>query len=193
MKAIEIINEWNAMTAEQQENYCKACVCTALNDRYYLSTGYTFEDATQDTYLRVLEAMQDPEALDADSAERESKGKSGNTLSLIINRAARAGLERMAYQSRKHGKASNHQITTEDGNEIDTLYLLAAANDTEQAAIIRVALQDFTEGLDDINREIIAGKIGGMTERELASIIGISNVAVHNRIAKMQKALKEML
>ena len=99
----------------------------------------------------------------------------------------------MAYQSRKHGKATNHQITTEDGDEIDTLYLLAAANDTEQAAIIRVALQDFTEGLDDINREIIAGKIGGMTERELASIIGISNVAVHNRIAKMQKAVKEML
>lgn len=59
MKAIDIINQWNAMTTEQQENYCKACVCAALNDRYHLSTGYTFEDATQDTYLRVLEAMQD--------------------------------------------------------------------------------------------------------------------------------------
>lgn len=85
MKSIEIINEWNTMAAEQQENYCKACVCTALHGRYHLSTGYTFEDATQDTYLRVLEAMQDPEAL--------------------------------------------------DGDEIDTLYLLAATNDTEKAAI----------------------------------------------------------
>lgn len=81
MTAKEIIAKWDSLTPEQQENYCKAAVATALNDRYHLSAGYTFEDATQDTYLRVLEAMQDPEALDADSAERESKGKSGNTLS----------------------------------------------------------------------------------------------------------------
>lgn len=193
MKAIEIINKWNGMTAEQQENYYKAAVATALNDRYHLSIGYTFEDATQDTYLRVLEAMQDPEALDADSDKRTAAGKASNTLSMVVNRAARAGLERMAYQSRKHGKAISQTTTTEDGDVIDTLYLLAADDDTERAAIIRVALQDFTASLDDTNREIIAGKIGGMTERELASIIGISNVAIHNRIAKMQKALAEML
>jgi len=193
MKAIDIINQWNAMTPEQQENYCKACVCAALNDRYHLSTGYTFEDAVQDTYLRVLEAMQDAEALDADSDKRTAAGKAENTLGAIINRAARAGLERMAYQSRKHGKATSQQITTKDGDVIDTLYLLAATNNTERAAIIRVALQDFTESLDDTNREIIAGKIGGMTERALAPIVGISSTAVHNRIAKMQKALTEML
>ncbi len=193
MKATEIINEWNAMTVEQQENYCKACVCTALNDRYHLSTGYTFEDATQDTYLRVLEAMHDPEALDADSDKRTAAGKASNTLSMVINRAARAGLERMAYQSRKHGKATSQQTITENGDVIDTMYLLAADDDTERAAILRVALQDFTASLDDTNREIIAGKIGGMTERELASIVGISNVAVHNRIARMQKALAEII
>lgn len=193
MKAIEIAAAWNTMTPEQQENYCKAAVAMALNDRYHLSAGYTFEDATQDTYLRVLEAMQDPEALDADSDRRTTAGKAGNTLSMVINRAARAGLERMAYQSRKHGKANNHQITNEDGEEIDTLYLLAATNDTEKAAIIRVALRGFTESLDEINQKIIAGKIDGLTERELASIVGISNVAVHKRIVKMQKALMEML
>jgi len=193
MKAIEIVNQWNAMTPEQQENYCKAAVATALNDRYHLSTGYTFEDAVQDTCLRVLEAFQDPKALDADSEKWTAAGKASNTLSMVINRAARAGLERMAYQSRKHGKATSQQTTTEDGDVIDTLYLLAATDNTERAAIIRVALQDFTASLDDTNREIIAGKIGGMTERELASIIGISNVAVHNRIAKMQKTLAEML
>lgn len=193
MKAIEIAAAWNTMTPEQQENYCKAAVAMALNDRYHLSAGYTFEDATQDTYLRVLEAMQDPEALDADSDRRTAAGKVGNTLSTVINRAARAGLERMAYQSRKHGKASSYQITTEDGDEIDTLYLLAATNDTEKAAIIRIALRDFAESLDDTNREIIAGKIDGMTERELASVVGISSVAVHNRIAKMREALAEML
>ena len=189
MTAKEIIAKWDSLTPEQQENYCKAAVATALNDRYHLSAGYTFEDATQDTYLRVLEAMQDPEALDADSAERESKGKSGNTLSMVINRAARAGLERMAYQSRKHGKANSYQITTEGGDEIDTLYLLAATDDTEKAAIIRIALRDFTESLDEINQKIFAGKIDGLTERELAPICGISHVAIHNRIARMQKAL----
>lgn len=194
MKAIEIINEWNSKTPEQQENYCKAAVATALNDRYYyLSTGYTFEDATQDTYLRVLEAMQDPEALDADSEKRTAEGKASNTLSMVINRAARAGLSRMAYQSRKHGKATSHQITSEDGDVTDTLYLLAATDDTERAAIIRVAIQDLTASLDDTNKKIIAGRIQGMTERELAPIAGISNVAVHNRLVKMEKKLREMI
>jgi len=193
MTAIDIINQWNAMTPEQQENYCKACVCAALNDRYHLSTGYTFEDAVQDTYLRVLEAMQDAEALDADSDKRTAAGKAENTLGAIINRAARAGLERMAYQSRKHGKATSQQAITEDGDIIDTLYLLAAGDDTERAAILRINLQDFTACLDDTNREIIAGKINGLTERALASIVGISSTAVHNRIARMQKTLAEML
>lgn len=193
MTAKEIIAKWDNMTPEQQENYCKAAVATALNDRYHLSAGYTFEDAAQDTFLRVLEAMQGPAALDADSDKRTAAGKASNTLSMVINRAARAGLERMAYQSRKHGKATSQTTTTEDGDVIDTLYLLAADDDTELAAIIRVAIQDFTASLDDTNREIIAGKIGGMTERELASIVGISNVAVHNRIAKMQKTLREMI
>lgn len=191
--ALEIINQWNAMTAEQQENYCKACVCTALNDRYHLSAGYTFEDAAQDTFLRVLEAMQDPEALDADSDKRTAAGKAGNTLSAVINRAARAGLERMAYQSRKHGKASSHQITTEDGDEIDTLYLMAATNNTEEAAIIRITIRDFTESLDATSKKILAGRIQGMTEREISGVVPVSNVAVHNRLAKMQKALAKML
>ena len=106
MTAQQIISEWNGKTQEQQENYCKAAVATALNDRYHLSPGYTFEDASQETFLRVLEAMQDPEALDADSKERTAAGKASNTLSAVVHRAARAGLARMAYQSRKHGKAS---------------------------------------------------------------------------------------
>ena len=143
--------------------------------------------------MRVLEAMQDPEALDADSEERTTAGKASNTLSAVVHRAARAGLARMAYQSRKHSKASNYQIISENGDIIDTLYLLAADDNTERAAIIRVTIQDFIESLDDTNRKIISGKIDGMTERGLASIVGISNVAIHNRIAKMQKALAAML
>lgn len=193
MTAQQIISEWNGKTQEQQENYCKAAVATALNDRYHLSPGYTFEDASQETFLRVLEAIQDPEALDADSEERTAAGKASNTLSAVVHRAARAGLARMAYQSRKHGKASNYQIISEDGDIIDTLYLLAADDNTERAAIIRVTIQDFIESLDDTNRKIISGKIDGITERGLASIVGISNAAIHNRIAKMQKALAAML
>ena len=83
--------------------------------------------------------------------------------------------------------------TDEDGNEIDILDTIAAADNVEGSAILRAMLQQFIGSLDEINQKIIAGKIDGLTERELASIIGISNVAVHNRIAKMQKALKEML
>lgn len=193
MTAKEIIVEWNSKSQEQQENYCKAAVATALNDRYHLSPGYTFEDASQETFLRVLEAMQDPEAIDADSEERTVAGKASNTLSAIVHRAARAGLARMAYQSRKYSKATNYQATSEDGDIIDLLYLLAADDDTERAAIIRVTIQDFIESLDDTNQKIISGRIEGLTERELSSIVGISNVAIHKRIAKMQKELAAML
>lgn len=193
MTAKEIIVEWNSKSQEQQENYCKAAVATALNDRYHLCPGYTFEDASQETFLRVLEAMQDPDAIDADSEERTAAGKASNTLSAIVHRAARAGLARIAYQSRKHSKATNYQASSEDGDVIDLLYLLAADDDTERAAIIRVTIQDFIESLDDTNQKIISGRIEGLTERELSSIVGITNVAAHKRIAKLRKALAEML
>ena len=147
MTAQQIIAEWNSKTQEQQENYCKAAVATALNGLYHLNPGYTFEDASQETFLRVLEAMQDPEAIDADSEEWTAAGKASNTLSAIVHRAARAGLARMAYQSRTHSKASNYQATSEDGDVIDILYLLAADDNTERAAIIRVTIQDFIKSL----------------------------------------------
>lgn len=137
--------------------------------------------------------MQDPEALDADSEERTAAGKASNTLGAIVHRAARAGLSRMAYQSRKHSKATNYQATSENGDVIDLLYLLAADDDTERAAIIRVTIQDFIKSLDDTNQKIISGRIEGLTERELSSIVGITNVAVHKRIAKLREALAEML
>ena len=50
-----------------------------------------------------------------------------------------------------------------------------------------------SEDGDETNQQILAGRIDGLTEREISQIVCISNVAVHNRLAKMQKALAAML
>ena len=196
MRAIDIISEWKDMTTEEQLNYCKACVCAALKDsrgRYYLAPGYEFDDAAQSTYLRAMEAMLDPEAMDADNDRRTAEGKAENTLGSIISRVARAGLSQMDRTSRKHGKATNQTVTDSEGNEIDLLNLLPADNNTERTAINRAAIKDFFAGLDTINQTIIKGKADGLTERELAAIVGISGPAVHKRIVKMRADLIKMI
>ena len=193
MNAIEMINEWKGMEPEQQLNFCNACVCKAIKQGRMLKPGYDMGDATQETYCKVLKRLADVDKLEADCKRRESQGKAGNTLAAVVCRAAHATVERMAYHDAKDSKATNRTITSEDGDEIDVLDTTAAAEDTEASAIFRATLQQFMKGLDEINQNILTGRIQGMTEREISQIVGISNVAVHNRLAKMQKTLAAML
>lgn len=137
--------------------------------------------------------LASPAALDADDEQRKSQGKAENTMAAVVCRAANSTMESIAYHSGKHSKARSRKIRTKDGKEIDILDITAAADNVEGSAIFRATLQQFIEKLDDINRQIIAGRIKGMSEREISEIVCISNVAVHKRIAKMQKTLAAML
>ena len=93
----------------------------------------------------------------------------------------------------KDSKATSQKITDDDGKEIDYLDTVAATDDTEKSAIIRATLQEFMTSLDEINQRILDGRIKGMNEREISDTVSISNVAVHKRLAKMQKTLVEIL
>ena len=63
-------------------------------------------------------------------------------------------------------------------------------DNTEQSAIIRATLDGYRATLDDIGQQILELVAAHMTEREIAKIVGISNVAVHKRIVKMRVALE---
>lgn len=192
MNAIEITTAWNALTPEKQISFCKACVCKAIKSGRTLKPGYDMDDACQETYCKVLTRLANVNKLESDCRRRESSG-TPDTLTAVVCRAANSTMECIAYHSTKDSKATGQTIAFEDGNEIDILDTIAAADNVEGSAILRAMLQQFIGSLDEINQKIIAGKIDGLTERELASTVGISNVAVHKRIVKMQKALTEML
>lgn len=187
MNAIEIITAWNALTPEQQINFCKACVCKAIKSGRTLKAGYDMEDATQEAFAKVLERLANVGKLEADCKRREAQGKP-DTLAAVVCRAANSTMEGIAYRHHKDSKATS-QTTTTDGETLDLLDSIPATDDTEQAAIIRAELKRFVSGLGDTNKIIFAGMVDGLTERELATTVGISNVAVHNRMVKIRAAL----
>lgn len=192
MNAIEIITAWNALTPEQQINFCKACVCKAIKSGRTLKAGYDMQDATQETYCKVLKRLANVDKLEADCKRRADNGKP-NTLAAVVCRAANATMENIAYHHRKDSKTTSTEITTADDETLDLLDTVAATDDTEQTAIIRAELKRFVSGLGDTNKIIFAGMVDGLTERELAPTVGISNVAVHNRIVKLRAALAALL
>lgn len=63
-------------------------------------------------------------------------------------------------------------------------------DNTETSACIKATLQEFIQSRDEKDQTILEAIKDGYTEREIAKMVGISNVAVHKRIAKMRDALK---
>ena len=190
-KAQEIINEWNDMTPEQQLKFCQVCVCKAIKRGRTLKPGWDLEDATQETYCKMLQRLADVGTLAKNIERRANKGFT-DSLPAIVTRAANATMEGIAYRHRKDSKTTS-QTTTADGETLDILDTVAATNDTEKAAIIRAMLTDFYNSLDSKNKIIFGGMMDGKTEREIAPTVEISNIAVHNRMVKIRAQLAEML
>lgn len=191
IQAEEIITEWNDMTPEQQLKFCQVCVCKAIKRGRTLKPLYDLQDTVQETYCKMLQRLPDVGTLAKNIERRANKGF-GDSLAAIVTRAANATMEGIAYRHRKDSKTTS-QTTTADGETFDLLDTIAAADNVEESAIFRATLQQFVKGLDETNQKILTGRIQGMTEREISETVFISNVAVHNRLIKMQKTLKEML
>lgn len=190
-KAMEIISEWNAMTPEQQLNFCKACVCKAIKRGRTLKPGWDLEDATQETYCKMLQRLSDVGKLARNIKRRANQGFV-DSLPAIVTRAANTTMEGIAYRHRKDSKATS-QTTTADGETLDLLDTIAATDDTEKAAIIRATLKDFYNGLDAKNKIIFGGMVQRLTEREIAPSVGITNTAVHSRMVKIRAELAALL
>lgn len=192
-KALEIVNEWNALTPEQQLAFCTACVCKAIKSGRTLKPGWDMEDATQSTFEGVLSRTANIYRLAGNIKKRADKGMT-DTLAALICRSANSTMQGIAYRHQKDSKNTvSRETVSADGEAFDLLQTIAAVNDTEEAAIIRATLKDFYNGLDDTSKTIFAGMVNGMTERELAPAAGISNVAVHKRMVKIRAALAVLL
>lgn len=190
--AVAIINEWKGMEPEQQIKFCANCVKKAIKSGRRIGNGYEFEDMVQSTWEAVEKRTRDIDGLEADSRERMEQGKV-DTLATVISRAANATLENSRYHGRKNSKAISLTITNEGGDELDILDTIAAIDNTEGSAIIRATLQQFIASRDTNDQQIIQGKVDGLTEREIAAIVGISGPAINKRIAKIRVALASII
>lgn len=191
IQAQEIINQWNDMTPEQQIKFCQICVCKAIKRGRTLKPLYDMEDAIQETYLKMLQRLQDVDKL-ARNIERRANQGFGDSLPAIVTRAANTTMEGIAHRHAKDSMATS-RTTTVDGEALDLLDTVAATDDTEKAATIRAILTDFYNGLDSKDKIVFGGMIQGKTEREIAPAVEISNIAVHKRMVKIRAELAALL
>ena len=85
-------------------------------------------------------------------------------------------------------------VTDKNGESRDYLDTMASTgkDETASTATLRVALEQFVNSRDEIDRMIIECKRDNYTEREIAEVVGINRAAVHKRIDKMREALRNI-
>lgn len=185
-----IITLWNAMTEREQLDMITACITKALrNERI---TGHDTAEHVGGTWERVNAKLQ-PAKLEAENARRAAEGKAPITLHNLVYHAARAEITTEQRQTAKYDAARDWEIVNDHGESESYLAAMVSSgrDSTEDAAIIRADLSGFISMLDARSRTILNLMTGGYTEREIAPLMGISNVMVHKRIAKMREALRK--
>ena len=192
MQAQEIISEWESKNGEEQQAFCRNCVLKSIRGGRKLKPLDEINDAVNSTYIEVMDRLIDVDELARNIEQRASKGFS-DSLPAIVTRAANAVLQREVDRAKRDSVLIDNITTTEDGQQLDVLDTIATMDSTEDTAIISVTLKDFYTRLDSKNKLIFDGMVQGKTEREIAPIVGISNVAVHKRIAKIRAALASIL
>lgn len=190
--AAAIISEWNRLTVQEQINFITACTFKIIKAQP-TGTQYEVDEVINEAWLRITDNLT-PDRLAAIDERRAAQGKATTTLAGIVYRAARASIAAINYSNKKHTAASVRTVKDEDGQEPDYIDTMAAGgDDTETAAILRATLERFAVSRDEIDRQIISGLIQQQTEREISATVGISNVAVHKRIARIRVALAIIL
>ena len=191
-KALEIINEWNAKDGTERYNFCRNCVLKAIREGRRLAHGDELDDAINSTYEAVAWKMLDADKLAENLKRRDSKGFS-DSLAGIVSRAAKAKLQREIDREKRDSVVISDTATNGSGEEYSLFDTVAGATDTERSAIIRATLKDFFQGLDSKDKIIFGGMVKRLTEREIAPSVGITNIAVHNRMVKIRSKLAALL
>lgn len=191
-KAMKIIDEWTAMSGDEQHKFCLHCVLKGIRQGRWLANGNELGDAVNSAYVKVAESLLDPDKLARNIERRASQGFT-ESLAAIVIRAAKAVLQREIDREKRNSAAVNDTATNDGGEEFSLLDTIAGAADTEQSATIRATLKSFYADLDERNKVVLCGMAEGKTEREIASYLGITPTAVHHRAVKVRARLKELL
>lgn len=190
--AATIISEWNRLTAQEQINFITACTIKIIKAKP-TGTRYEINEVVNEAWLRITDNLT-ANRLTAINERRAAQGKATTTLAGIVYRAARASIAAISYSEKKQAAANVRTVKDEDGEESDYINTMAASrDDTESAAILRDTLERFAASRDEIDQQIIAGTMEGMTEREIAAIVSISAPAVHKRIVKIRAGLQALI
>lgn len=202
-----VINEWQELGEAGQVKIMQACVRKAakneigysIEDKYLQFNevpawglwGHGFDEYVNETWLRVAGNL-DIDKLTAKNEKRATQAKKPITLVNIVYNAAKAAIQAIYYSDVKHGKASIRTTIGKDGEEYSYIETMAESrrDNTETSACIKATLQQFIQGRDEKDQTILEAVKDGYTEREIAKFVGMSNVAVHKRIAKMREALR---
>ena len=209
--AREIIREWADMADADKVRMMSACVRKAAKNEIGYSTEdhylqfaevpafaayrmHDFDEFVSETCIRVLDKLADPDKLTETNERRASQFKRPMRLVSVVYNAARASIAAVFYQDSKHGAAYDWEISDGEGNAASFLETCCGdmVQNTETSAVLRADLDAFRDTLDETGKKIIEQVAAGMTEREIAKVVGISNVAVHKRIAKMRNALEAL-
>lgn len=198
--------EWAATTPEGQVDWLTRCVWRASKDLIKYSTadhyqrsaenqaytlrGHEMTEYVDMAWIKVAEALK---RVESTNAKRAEKGREPITLRSIVYNAAKAAYQQVLDHDTKYSReGEDYEINDGDGNTISVMDTVASEDNTENAAILRAELKQFSKGLDEIGRKILGMLVQYKTEREIAAEVGISNVAVHKRIAKMRAALEHL-
>ena len=191
-KALEIIAEWNERSGEERLNFCRNCVLKGIREGWRLAHGDELDGAINSTYELVAGKLLDVDKLAKNIERRASQGFT-DSLAAIINRAAKATLQREIDREKRDSVVISDTATNGSGEEYSLFDTTAGAADTERAATIRATLKEFFAGLDSKNKIIFGDMVKGMTEREIAPTVEISNIAVHKRMVKIRAQLAALL
>ena len=170
------INEWYSMTGEQQFAMIERGIYAVARKR-----GARIDEAAEyvgDVWMRVTDALQG----DADS----------DKLMWIVFRAADATIRREQRHKQK-AAACICEVQGTDGEPVNVVETLIESrrDSTEQQAIIRVVLEQFLDGKDDTDIQIINGLAAGYSAREVATDAGMSHTAINKRAARLRAELRE--
>jgi len=203
--------EWAALDTAAQMRFMTACVRKAAKNDIGYSTedhylqftevpafalhGHEFDEFVNETWLRIAGKLADPAKLARVNEKRAASGKRPLSLQKLVYDSAHASIAAIYYADIKHGRACVREIVDADGDTYSYVETMASArrDNTESSAIARVIVEQVISRFDLTGRRIWSYNRLGLTEREIAQYVGISNVAVHKRIAKMKKAVADAL
>ena len=175
------LETWEAIPATEQVEI----ITRAAKRAVYIAGAYgvalTVDEIMGQTWENTVKRL-DADRLSKANAKRTAEGNTPFTIMQIATRAAPAAVEVWRYDYNKHGDVAPLEAWT----AID-------GGDMEGRIIDRLTVEDFIAQQDSRGKAIAQLTIIGCTERQTGEAVGISNVAVHKRLARMRKDLREAI